>query len=66
MKHILLTTIAVVVLAEGAFAAPIHDAAAKGDLAGVQAELDKGVDANTKGGAAAVPPRLFTLEIVRF
>ena len=58
MKHILLTTIAVVVLAGAAFAGPIHDAAAKGDLAGVQAELDKGVDVNTKGGAAGVPPLL--------
>jgi ankyrin repeat protein len=45
MKHILLTTIAAVVLvATTAFAGPIHTAAEKGDLAGVQAELDKGVD----------------------
>ena len=45
MKHLLLTTIAaVVLLATTAFAGPIHTAAEKGDLAGVQAELDKGVD----------------------
>jgi len=46
MKHLLLTTIAAVVLVGTAFADPIHDAAANGDLAGVQAELDKGVDVN--------------------
>ena len=44
MKHLLLTTIAAVVLATSAFADPIHDAVRNGDLAGVQAELDKGVD----------------------
>ena len=47
MKHIL-TTIAAVGLVGTAFADAIHDAAAKGDLAGVQAELDKGVDVNAK------------------
>ena len=59
MKHLLLTTIAAVLLTTTAFADPIHDAAAKGDLAGVQAELDKGVDVNTKGGDAGVPPFAF-------
>jgi cytohesin len=44
MKHILLTTIAAVLLVGTVFADPIHDVAWKGDLAGVQAELDKGVD----------------------
>jgi len=44
MKHLLLKTIATVVLVGTAFADPIHDAAKTGDLAGVQAELDKGVD----------------------
>jgi len=44
MKHLLLTTIAAVLLITTVFAAPIHDAAKNGDLAGVQAELDKGVD----------------------
>jgi ankyrin repeat protein len=48
MKHLLLTTIAAVVLATTAFADPIHDAAKNGDLAGVQAELDKGVDVNAR------------------
>ena len=33
-------------LATTAFADPIHDAAKTGDLSGVKAELDKGVDAN--------------------
>ena len=45
MKHILIT-IAAVVLATSAFADPIQNAAFAGDLAGVQAELDKGVDVN--------------------
>ena len=57
---LLLTTIAAALLATTSFADLIQDAAAKGDLAGVQAELDKGVDANTKGGGAAVPPLLLT------
>ena len=48
MKHLLLTTIAAVVLVGTAFADPIHDAADAGDLAGVQAELDKGVNVNAK------------------
>ena len=49
MKHLLLTTIAVTsLLATTAFADPIHVAAYEGDLAGVQAELDKGVDVNAK------------------
>ena len=39
-----------------AFADPIHDAAKAGDSAGVQAELDKGVDPNAKGGDSGVPP----------
>ena len=48
MKHILITTIAAVVLVGSAFAGPIHNAARDGDLAGVQAELDKGIDVNAK------------------
>ena len=55
MKHILITTIAAV-LVTSAFADPIHDAAKAGDSAGVQAELDKGVDPNAKGGDSGVPP----------
>ena len=43
MKQLLIV-IAVVVLVGTAFADPLHDAASNGDLAGVQAELDKGVD----------------------
>ncbi len=48
MKHLLFTTIAAVVLVGSAFADPIHDAAKYGDLAGVQAELDKGANVNLK------------------
>ena len=48
MKHLLLTTIAAVVLVGTAFADPIHDAAKTGDLAGVQAQLDAGADVNAK------------------
>ena len=39
MKHLLLTTIAAVVLVTTAFAGPIHVAAEDGDLAGVPATL---------------------------
>ena len=46
MKHLLLTTIAAVLLVGTAFADPIHNAAEKGDLAGVQAELNNGADVN--------------------
>ena len=55
MKHLLLTTIAAVVLATTAFSDPIHDAAGNGDLAGVQAELDKGVDVNKKNSNGRTP-----------
>jgi ankyrin repeat protein len=56
MKHLLLTTIAAVLLvATTAFAEPIHDAAKNGDLAGVQAELDKGVDVNSKNVYGETP-----------
>ncbi|MDP6737043.1 MAG: ankyrin repeat domain-containing protein [Nitrospinaceae bacterium] len=55
MKHLLLTTIAAVVLAETAFADPIHQAAGNGDIAGVQAELDKGVDVNAKDSWGSTP-----------
>ena len=57
MKHLLLTTIAAVVLvATTAFADPILDAAYNGDVVGVQAELDKGVDVDVKGGFATGTP----------
>jgi ankyrin repeat protein len=48
MKHLLITTIAAVVVVGTVFADPIHDAARNSDLAGVHAELDKGVDVNAK------------------
>ena len=48
MKHILITTIAAVVLVGTVFADPIHDSGRNGDLAGTQAELDKGVHVDTK------------------
>ena len=43
MKQLLIT-IAAVMLVGTAFAEPLHDAASNGDLAGVQAQLDKGED----------------------
>ncbi len=55
MKHLHLTTIAAVLLVGTAFADPIHDAARTGDLAGVQAELDKGADVNVKDGFGRTP-----------
>ena len=55
MKHLLLTTIAAVLLATSAFADPIHDAAETGNLTGVQAELDKGVDVNAKREDGSTP-----------
>ena len=55
MKHLLLTTIAAVLLATSAFADPIHDAAETGNLIGVQAELDKGVDVNAKREDGSTP-----------
>ena len=48
MRFFLLIAIAATLLAGNVFASPIHDAVIDGDLAGVQAELDKGVDVNTK------------------
>ena len=59
MKYLLITTITAVLLVGTVFADPIHDAAKTGDLAGVKAELDKGVDANTKDRGAGVPPLLW-------
>ena len=61
MKHLLLTTIAAVVLMGTAFAGPIHDAAKNGDLAGVQAELDKGADVNAKNENGGTPLLYATL-----
>ena len=55
MKHLLLTTIAAVVLVGTTFADPIHEAVSIGDLAGVQAELDKGADVNAKNADGDTP-----------
>ena len=56
MKPLLLTTIAVTsLLATTALADPIHVAARVGDLAGVQAELDKGADVNEKAARGFTP-----------
>jgi len=55
MKHLLLTTIAAVVLVGTVFADPIHDVAWKGDLAGVQRELNKGADVNAMDDDAWTP-----------
>ena len=56
MKHLLLTTIAAVLVVGTALADPIHDAAGNGDLAGVQAELDKGADVNEGKSRGARTP----------
>ena len=55
MKHLLLTTFAAVLLVTTAFADPVHTAAINGDLVGVQAELDKGVDVNAKDEFGSTP-----------
>ena len=55
MKHILITTIAAVLLATTTFADPIHDAAMNGDLAAVQSELDKGVNVDVRGKHKRTP-----------
>ena len=55
MKHPLITTIAAVLLVVTAFADPIQDAAWKGDVAGIQAELDKGVNVNAKTSKGWTP-----------
>ena len=55
MKHLLLTTIAAVLLVGTASADPIHDTTKAGDISGVQAELDKGVDVNKKDKAEMTP-----------
>ena len=48
LNQLPLTTIAAVLLTTTAFVDPIHDAAINGDLAGVQAELDKGVNVDKR------------------
>jgi ankyrin repeat protein len=48
MKHLLLTTIAAVLVVGTALAGPIHIAAKSGELARIQKELDKGTDVNAE------------------
>ena len=55
MKHTILTLTIASLLATSAFADPIHDAVEKGNLIGVQAELDKGVDVNAKREDGSTP-----------
>ena len=57
MKYILIAFATVLIIGV-AFADPIHDAAAKGDLRSVQLELDRGVNPNAKNGASTAPPLL--------
>ena len=55
MKHLLLTTIAAVLLVGTAFADPIHDAALDGDFDKVQRQLDAGVDVNEESSTGLTP-----------
>jgi uncharacterized protein len=55
----LITTIAAVVLEVTTLAEPILIAAFKGNLASVQAELDKGVDVNTKDDLRGTTPLIW-------
>jgi len=55
MKSQLITIVAAVTVVTTAFAGPIHDVVIFGDLAGVQAELDKGADVNAKGNRGDTP-----------
>ena len=48
MKHILITTIAAVLLVGTASADPIHDTAGEGDIAAVKQHLATGTDVNAK------------------
>jgi ankyrin repeat protein len=55
MKHLLLTTIAAVLVVGTALAGPIHIAAKSGELARIQKELDKGTDVNAKNNNGDTP-----------
>jgi hypothetical protein len=55
VKSQLIAIVAAVLLVGTAFPDPIHDAASNGDLASVQAELDKGVDVNAKREGGSTP-----------
>ena len=55
MKHLLLTTIAAVMLMGTAFAGPIHDAARKGDIEAVKQHLAAGRNVNAKDDKGRIP-----------
>ena len=55
MKHLLLTTIAAVVLVVTGLAGPIHDAVMNGDIDEVQWQLDAGVDVNEESSTGLTP-----------
>ena len=55
MKQLVTTLTITSLLATPAFAGPIHDAARNGDLAGVQAALDKGADVNARNEDGKTP-----------
>ena len=56
MKHILITTIAAVVLVGcGGSSVDIHDAAYDGNIEAVKQHLDAGTDVNAKGSGGWTP-----------
>ena len=55
MKHILITTIAAVVLVVTGLAGPIHDAVMNGNIDEVQWQLDAGVDVNEESSKGLTP-----------
>jgi ankyrin repeat protein len=55
MKHILITTIAAVVLVVTGLAGPIHDAVKNGNIDEVQWQLDAGVDVNEESSKGLTP-----------
>ena len=55
MKHLLLTTIAVVLLVGTALAGPIHDAILDQDIDEVQRQLNAGVDVNEENAIGYTP-----------
>lgn len=65
MKHILITTIAAVVLVlETASADPIHSAVENGRLDKLQAELDKGIDPNLRNAEGGWTPLFFVRDTI--
>jgi len=55
MRHLLLTTIAAVLLVGTAFAGPIHDAAINGDIEAVKQHLAAGRNVNAKDDKGRTP-----------